>query len=98
MSLATVQFSRSAKRRAPRDARRPRSAERRRHAGLSKLNSMRRRARRGAEAGTAHGGLPGSVDMLGPIALELDAAELEELERRPSPAIGAPLWGSLERR
>ena len=47
VSLATVQFSRSGKRRNPRASLRTHVRERRRRAGLSKLNSMRGASQRG---------------------------------------------------
>ena len=62
VSLATVQFSRSEKRRAhTANARGPRSTSAGGEAGLSKLNSMRA-ASPGREAQTRS--LPGPVDML----------------------------------
>jgi hypothetical protein len=78
VSLATVQFSRSGKRRNSRAGARDLVLELRRRAGLSKLNSMRA-ASHGPKPETCS--LPGPVDMLG-RSLEAIGAQKGSLERR----------------
>ena len=76
----------------------PKPSERRRHAGLSKLNSMRPRSR--CANGTERPGCQiRSTCLVTECAQSLGRGKLRRAPGRPSPAFGAlAMEGSLERR
>jgi hypothetical protein len=96
VSLATVQFSRSAKRLCAVATQGPKPSERRRHAGLSKLNSMRR-ARSCLRHGR-HGGQVRSTCLVTECAQSLGRGELRRAPKASASGIRCPRIGGLPRK